>query len=268
MKHVLTGAARRVRDWLAHRGLAIQTVRGMDHWRAGMEVIWHAFDERTERVRICRIDRLGSSVKFLVRDAQDYIQSHYLMGNFYAEDELALIKDHYQGGAFLDIGANVGNHSLFAAKYLDAPRVFAVEPYPPAYQILLCNIALNGLEQRIRHFPIALSDHSGFGQIQAMEGNLGRAVMDEGGGDLPIATGDQLFADKQIGFIKIDVEGMEMGVLRGLEKTIRRCRPPAMIELEDRNRPEFEAFCHDLRYRLVHEARPYSGMACRLVEPV
>ena len=127
IKASLMRGLRSVRNAVSKSGLDIRTVRGRDHWRAGLEVIWHKFDDRTERARICHVDSFGPDVQFLVRSQSDYIQSHFLTGHFYSEPELKLIQQHYRGGVFLDVGANVGNHSLFAAKVLNAPRVIAVE---------------------------------------------------------------------------------------------------------------------------------------------
>ena len=75
------------------------------------------------------MDSFGEPVLFLVRDLRDYVQSQFLTGHFYAEDELRLIQQHYQGGTFLDVGANVGNHALFAAKILKARGSLPSSPF-------------------------------------------------------------------------------------------------------------------------------------------
>jgi Met-10+ like-protein len=56
-------------------------------------------------------------------------------GVFYEREELEIIATHFKGGTFVDIGANVGNHSIFAAKFLGASKVIAFEPNPTAYVI-------------------------------------------------------------------------------------------------------------------------------------
>lgn len=258
---------RSLRDLLSATGLDVRTVRGRSHWRAGVEFIWHAFDRKTERAVISHVDSFGEEVLFLVRDQRDYIQSHFLEGDFYAEDELKLIQQHYRGGAFLDVGANVGNHSLFAAKILRCDHVIAIEPNPDAYKILRCNIALNGLEQVIHHQAIALSDHSGSGSIHASAGNLGQGILTENGGDTPLVRGDDLFADRTIGFLKVDVEGHELAVLRGLEQTIRRDRPSAMIEVDDDKLDEFQDFVGGLDYTTVASFKPYRDNSYALIVP-
>ena len=120
----------------------------------------------------------------------------------------------------------------------------------------------------IQHVPLALSDHQGAGSITALKGNLALAVLHEGAGDIRLAPGDDLFADEQVGFLKIDVEGAEMAVLRGLVQTIERCRPPMMIEVDDTNLEEFERFCSEHRYRSVASMKPYRANTYFLALPV
>ena len=265
MKRIIMSVARGARERLRDAGLDIRSVRGREHWRAGVEILWHTLDDRTERVRICHIEGFDKRALFLVRDAQDYIQSHYLKGSYYAEDELKLIQQYYRGGTFLDIGANVGNHTVFAGVVLEAPRIIACEPYRPAHRILRCNTALNDLEDRVEHMAIGLSDEAGTGNMVGRATNMGATRIDTAGGDIPIRVGDELFANEDISFIKLDVEGMEMSVLHGLKKTIRRCRPDILVEVENKNLDEFETLCRDFGYTVQESWRPYVSITYFLV---
>ena len=267
MKPVVTSILRRLRDQIASRGIHIRTVRGREHWRAGIEIVWWPFDNRTERAIISHVKKFGKEAVFLVRDQKDYIQSHFLAGNYYAEDELKIIQQYYVGGTFVDVGANVGNHSLFAAIVLKAPKVFAVEPFPEAYRILRCNIALNDLASTITHLPMALSSSEGLGSMKALDGNIGLAILSEGPGDIPIHIGDHVFQTEKVGFVKIDVEGSEMMVLNGLYETMARCRPPAMIEVDNENTEAFSLFCKRLDYRIVEQRSPYRDNTYFMILP-
>lgn len=268
MKTLATSILRRVRDVVAKSGLEIRTVRGRDHWRAGMELIWRPFDSRTERVALSHVHEFGEEAIFLVRNQKDYIQSHLLAGKYYASDELKIIQRFYNSGTFLDIGANIGNHSIFAAKVLKAPKVIAVEPFPSAYRILRCNIALNDLFSTIIHVPVALSSSDCLGSMTSLEGNLGLTVLSEGVGDIPVRKGDDIFADEDIGFVKIDVEGAEMKVLEGMISTLERCRPPIMIEVDDINAQAFNAFCKEFDYRIADLKSPYRSNTYYMIVPV
>lgn len=64
----------------------------------------------------------------------------------------------------VDIGANVGMYTIWAAKTRGA-RVFAFEPEAQNYAILNRNIALNGLDNQIKAYCLALSDAGGYSEL-------------------------------------------------------------------------------------------------------
>lgn len=269
MHRIIMRFLRVIRDLIASFGIQIRTIRGDRQWRAGIEILWHSFARETERVKICRVEYVEKSVAFLVRNSDDAIQKNFLQGRFYAEDELNKIRENYTGGTFLDVGANVGNHSLFAAIIMGAPKVIAIEPNPNSYQILRCNIALNDLNSVIEHFPIGLSCYDGRGALESEEeNNLGHTVirnMDNGSIDL--RAGDDLFRSEEIGFVKIDVEGMELDVLRGLHATIHRCRPPLMVEVDDTNSLEFFELIKNIGYDIESKSKVYKNNCYYLILP-
>lgn len=271
MKTNLASAVRRARDIVANAtGIRLGSVRGHKGSHVGLELLWSRFDNRIERCAISHVFDFDTVCSFLVRDIADYIQRHHYEGRFYSREELMLIRDHYKGGTFVDIGANVGNHSIFAAKVMRAPNVIAIEPNPAAYKILNCNLALNELGNVVRHIACGLSDHEGVAAVEKIgEANLGGAQLREGdGGAVLLRRGDELLSDVDVGFIKIDVEGMELGVLRGLEQTIRRSRPSILVEVDEPHRSEFEAVCHGLGYRLAAEIRAYEANSNHLIVPI
>ena len=68
---------------------------------------------------------------------------------------------------------------------------------------------------------------------------------------------DDLFADETPDFIKIDVEGMEMQVLAGLEATITAHRPLLLIEIDNENDEAFEAWRQTHKYDVVNTKKHY-----------
>ena len=270
MKQRVAAQMRRIRDAVGRRGYWLRTIRGRDHWRAGVEILWRDYEDLHERVTISSVivdDRL---MQFLVRNKDDYIQAHHLRGKLYAEDELRRIGAAYRGGTFLDIGANVGNHAIAAARLMNAPKVIAFEPNPEAFRILRCNIALNDLAGVIQHVPFGLSDHDGHARAQSPEHgrNLGGTRLVEGEGDIELRQGDAFCAHEDVGFIKIDVEGAEMAVLGGLKETIARHRPPMLVEVDDRNRAAFDRFCEEFAYQVVERFRVYDGNENFIIRPI
>ena len=73
------------------------------------------------------------------------------------------------GDVFVDVGANIGYFSVLAASCVgDTGKVFAFEPDPENFRLLVANTALNGVECRVRPVAAALSDAAGQGQFGCM----------------------------------------------------------------------------------------------------
>ena len=165
-----------------------------------------------------------------------------------------------QGGTFVDIGANVGNHGLYAALFLGAARVIPFEPNPLAYRLLFANVAVNALVDRfvLDHIGVGLSDTEAGGfAMTEREKNLGNARMVAGGGDIAVIRGDTALAGTAPDFIKIDVEGMEMKALGGLRETIGRARPAMLIEVDKTNEADFQTWRARMGYRVAETIKRY-----------
>jgi FkbM family methyltransferase len=138
----------------------------------------------------------------------------------------------------VDVGANIGNHSLFFRRFV-ARGVIAVEPYRVVLPSLRANLA--GLDA-VTVYEVALGTREGHGTIFMPTGNGGNAglgnVSDRGaGGDIPITTLDALIerwsaehGDHRIGLVKVDVEGTELDVLKGGERLLKTYHPDLLVE--------------------------------------
>jgi len=121
-----------------------------------------------------------------------------------------------------DIGANIGNHSVFFGKVLGAKRVLAFEPHPHCYAALCRNLELNGLTDALA-YNCMVGPTSGRGEIARFNArNLGgSAFAPAKTGAVPmVALDDLIDAEEMQGltFIKIDVEGVGVGRSGGREK--------------------------------------------------
>jgi FkbM family methyltransferase len=150
-----------------------------------------------------------------------------------------------QGGVYLDVGSNIGNHAVFFGLFC-ADHVVAIEPNPRLHTILRRNVDQNGLSGRTTVVPVGISDSDGTGVMglrSEHDGNIGASHIVLGA---PAAAGetvslrrlDELVAEltpalggAPITFLKIDVEGMEMGVLRSATRLLREQRPQIFVEL-------------------------------------
>ncbi|QXT38409.1 FkbM family methyltransferase [Gymnodinialimonas ceratoperidinii] len=207
----------------------------------GLSVGSADFDVADLRLTEAEVD--GREVSFVTNMERDPIQRAHRNGHFYEPDELGFIRQHLPpGGTFLDIGANVGNHSLYAGLFCGAGRIIPFEPNPLAYRLLVLNLVMNGLQERtvFDYVGFGASDVDGEGfTMTERHKNLGAARMVPGDGEIATLRPDDFLRDETPDFIKIDVEGMEMAVLRGLQKTIRRTRPVLLVEVDRDNIHDF-----------------------------
>jgi FkbM family methyltransferase len=149
---------------------------------------------------------------------------------------------------FIDVGANQGEFSLYASSRLSKGQVYSFEPVSAQFNMLSKNIELNNI-QNIKAFNFGLSDAEGelpvftsssstdLGNnegLSSLFSSNDRDVFEE---KVKLEVFDDLFSDKidRIDFIKIDVEGAELFVLKGMKETLKKFTPTILIELSEDN---------------------------------
>jgi FkbM family methyltransferase len=143
-----------------------------------------------------------------------------------------------RGGVCLDIGANIGVHSLLMSELVGpAGRVYAFEPEGRNFALLEANLKLNRVTN-VTAAATALGDSVGMCRLAVSPNNFGDhrvASSTEGrGGDVPITTVDAAMAtvpDGAVRFVKVDVQGYEHHILRGMRATLER-NPDLILALE------------------------------------
>lgn len=175
----------------------------------------------------------GVEVRFDLPDRQDHIQKTIARDKtFYEADLLEDIRYRVLPGQLaLDIGANIGNHTLFLAKICGL-KVVAFEPLPHLHEILTHNIELNELADRVTARNVAVGAETGRGRMVSPDpNNLGQSRLQrQEQGTTEVLALDSLSFDQPVSLLKIDVEGMELDVLRGAEQLIGRDLPLIYIE--------------------------------------
>jgi len=157
---------------------------------------------------------------------------------FFLQDCLQSV--HRSPSVFCDIGANIGQHSLFMSRIAD--QVHAFEPFDQVRKKLQHHVELNkitnlsvntvGLSDRDQLLPF----YAPTGRNQGI-GSFDASTMEKGNqniGELALVKGDQYFQSHSIADIdlmKIDVEGFEKAALQGLQETLHRYRPVVVCEL-------------------------------------
>jgi FkbM family methyltransferase len=175
--------------------------------------------------------------------SDDIYRSVYFLGRYY-DLELQLLLDALlrPGDTFVDAGANVGYMTLHAAsKVAPSGRVIAFEPQLRCCQKLARNLELNS----IKHVELencGLADRENKLELKILGGGsiMSSFCLDEQAAtsvreriEVDVHRGDDFVYDRVVGnlVLKADVEGFELYVLRGLERTIGRYRPPILIEI-------------------------------------
>jgi FkbM family methyltransferase len=168
---------------------------------------------------------------------------------------------------FVDIGAHLGYFSLLAASRIGAHgRIFAFEPAPPSRELLQKTVRENGLADLITVVPCAVSDAPGHVFFQLNDDAMLNRIGDqaEGPDRIQVETEslDHYFASQgfpPVDLIKIDVEGHELGVFRGMTELNRR-NPRLKLVFEYGNTADGTAVLTELqrlgfnRFYLLHEA--------------
>jgi FkbM family methyltransferase len=152
----------------------------------------------------------------------------------------SLLRD--RPGAFVDIGANVGLYLIWLKSVDESRRYIGFEPNPACCFYLQELIRHNSFDD-VSVFPLALSD------ARRQSTFFARRLGDKMGSlhsdhrtesdkpfsfDVLTEPGDPVFADLDpaaLSVMKIDVEGAELEVLRGLKDTLRRHRPVVLCEI-------------------------------------
>jgi FkbM family methyltransferase len=152
------------------------------------------------------------------------------------------------GDTFIDVGANIGYHSLLASK-LVGPQgtVLSIEPAPHLRNALEKNLALNPTLTGLRNItilPYCASDKPGIVELSALtEGNSGETTLRKlSEGSVTMHVEARLLDDMLSGvdlsrcpLLKMDIEGAEYLAISGMERTLERY--PAislMLEMDDR----------------------------------
>lgn len=177
-------------------------------------------------------DFMGRRIELWAHDDPDHLALVIRTNRTFYELDV-LMKSHQiylPGTAIIDVGANIGNHSVYFGAVLGAP-VYAFEPYEPNLELLEMNIAANGLERQVVTSCCAIGEHDGTASLQpGPPSNFGVTSVAFGAGPVAVRSLDSLGITGPIGLLKVDVEGAEVAVLKGARALIAAWLPDIVIE--------------------------------------
>jgi FkbM family methyltransferase len=173
-----------------------------------------------------------------IHSCSDTISNYIKKWNVFYEHYFLdyVYKHHKDQNVIVDVGANIGNHSLFFATHLNYKHIHAFEPFPKNIELATQNLSAH--REFVTLHPYALSNNTGNVRLYNSEENNhggysveqlrdGRSfpVLDA----IPTRTLDS-YNFENVTLIKIDVEGHECAVLEGAMDTLRRCKPIVILE--------------------------------------
>lgn len=149
----------------------------------------------------------------------------------YSESEVGILRSFLRhGNVAIDIGANIGDLTVPMSQLVgNEGRVYAVESHSDTYHVLCANLALNQIAnvKALNCFVAASPDVDTGGPW----GKFGFVSQSWGAAIVPL---DALGVET-CSFIKIDVDGKELEVLRSGQRLIDKCRPVLYFENDDRS---------------------------------
>lgn len=234
----------------------------------------------------------------------------FFQGSFEENEIIFLSKILLEDSApiVLDIGANIGLHSMKLARSGKNTKIYAFEPSPGTASILRKNIIKNSLANKVIVVPKAVSDKICSITFFECEDNAYSSLKDTkrkkvvNRVKVPVTTIDEFVKENEISkisLIKIDVEGLETEVIKGAENVLNNLKPDLFVEIyggENSNlNPEqtiesilsygYKAFVFNsikaslepfekhsdeyYNYYFIHVDREYHDRNCKtLVEPI
>jgi len=181
------------------------------------------------------------------------------------------------GDRFVDIGANIGMITLHARSLVGSSgRIDCFEPNPDCVDLLQKNLAINEIQNVVVH-QCALAEASGALTLSLTSGHSGTATLADVGTKavrkivVDVRVGDDVLTEAPQ-LIKIDVEGFELQVLRGLRSTLTIHKPFVITELIERQLAlagtsvrEMADYLFSLNYRAYGIVTQRKNLRSRLV---
>ena len=216
---------------------------------------------------------MRTGVKLFVRPGDHLSRIFRYFGTYEPETCQFLRKHAKPNEVFLDVGANLGLHSLGVAKDIGCP----VEPGTKTADCLERSIEANGLNSLVRVFRVALAYKSGTATFVEPPEHIGQSSLESPNDpahrdgerfEVQVERLDQFsefndFLKKtgmKVGLVKMDIEGAEEEALNGMVELLKTHRPAIIMEIYDGNLNGFDssresifAFLDQLGYELREE---------------
>lgn len=224
---------------------------------------------------------MKSGIELFVRSDDHLSRWFRCFGTYEPQTSKQLCSHVKSDEVFVDVGANLGLHSLQVAKQVGC-NVVSFEPHPETADCLDKSIAANELGELVKVFRAALSDEDGTATLIQPLTHAGKSALKgpnplfrQGSEfEVPVSKLDQYEEfhthlnqlGKRVGLIKMDIEGAEEKALRGMQGLLQEHKPAIIMEIYDGNllgfissREAVISFLDSIGYELVNEFE-YNGL--------
>ena len=252
----------RAKHWLIRHPVAFYLIapfsfRPISQRKRDLQMAWIGLNARLLAIGVANFSRHlvlkngrvfvrtrdGILVEYDFKRRDGGLHPMYIYDFVYESRELEVIRRYLRPhSTFVDIGANIGMHSIRANEEgLSDCSVLAIEADQATFRSLEANVGANSKAGKIKMHHAALWSsvtpiewhgdqlEHGHNHASAASVKTGRTIVSE--------TLDAILAKfpdtRSISVIKIDVEGAELEVLKGAERTLRLKKPALVIEIDD-----------------------------------
>ena len=215
----------------------------------------------------------GHLIELVFTDECDYLAKQAIRsGTFFEEHFLRYLRDNKVIGSnsvVMDIGACVGNHTVYFSKIIGVKKVISIEPTLQSFKALQRNVELNSLDNVVCKRVVVSSndgmakcfvkkpDNIGANRWVPVGENAKPLFGPDGKAYNADITEDSIYVktvtltdivNEKIDFIKMDVEDAENMIIETGKDVIREYRPGLMVEVSRHNLERFEDLMKELDY--------------------
>lgn len=199
-----------------------------------------------------RFQRVGSDTQSVSTDVQNWrmvlptddleVSRQLFYNGVYDEPLVNVLREIIDGGQTIaDVGSHIGFMTLVMAERVGSPgSVFALEPHPDNFHYLEENVRLNGYQDRVECLNFGLSDEESTSELHIHPENKGAhsivhpsPTRNESSVEIQTKLGDTVLP-RDVDFLKIDTEGAEPLIFKGLTETIKTSQPTIAFEYDSR----------------------------------
>lgn len=172
----------------------------------------------------------------------------------------------------VDVGANIGTFAIPVMR-TTAARIIAIEPASSTFRLLNDNVRRNKADHAVTTIQAAIGEVAGNVVITTDSQSANYVLSDQdaprtGQERVPLVTLDTLLMNEsQVDFIKVDVEGFELNVMRGARETLARHAPAVLLEVESRWTARFGYRPEDIFAFMAEAGYTYQTLASEGAAP-